>query len=97
VFVLIAARRRARSQEFLNLVWLLRSNPVVKGNVWLQRTFVNRSTGDGTLRFQTIPDKGILDLTGLVRGARNLEATYQEFLNLVWLLRSNPVVKGIIY
>jgi membrane protein YdbS with pleckstrin-like domain len=41
------------------------------------------------------PDDDVLELTGIARG-RRLEETYQQLLNLVFLLRSNPVIKGII-
>jgi hypothetical protein len=68
-------------------------------------------TGDGTLvltltaepiagqkrRRQQIRPGGeqFTYVTGLAKGSR-LEATFQQLLNLTFLLRGNPVVKGII-
>ena len=64
-------------------------------NIELHRNFINRLTGDGTLMIQLVHQKKQIKLTGLARGPR-LEDIRQQLLNLVWLLRSNAAVKGII-
>ena len=79
-------------------------------SIELDRTIANRLTGDGTLmielsgtatsslrrRGRRKPSTGdVLKVTGLTRG-RQLDATFQQLLNLVFLLRANPIVKGII-
>lgn len=79
-------------------------------NIELKRTFINRMTGDGTLVLMLSPaaiaDKGrrrrkhpgreqFVNVTGLAKGAR-LEDEYQQLLGLIFLLRGNPVIKGII-
>ncbi len=80
-------------------------------NIDLERTFVNRMTGDGTLILTLTADPvagrkrrrgrkqaaGVqfAYVTGLAKGSR-LEATFQQLLGLTFLLRGNPVVKGII-
>jgi tetratricopeptide (TPR) repeat protein len=70
--------------------------------VTLERTFVNRLTGDGTLVLQVDPRRSIqgangdeLELVGIARGKR-LEQIYQGLLNVIFLLRSSPLVKGFI-
>jgi tetratricopeptide (TPR) repeat protein len=73
----------------------------------LKRTLINRMTGDGTLILSIGPE-GIADqrkvrkgklttvkVPGLAQGTA-LTELYQTLLNLVFLLRGNPVVKGII-
>jgi membrane protein YdbS with pleckstrin-like domain len=80
-------------------------------NIDLERTLLNRMTGDGTMVFLLTPEPTtegrrhrekhphmrdqIVEVTGLARGSR-LEHTFQQLLNLTFLLRGNPVVKGII-
>jgi hypothetical protein len=76
-------------------------------NVGLDRTLVNRITGDGTLELALNLDpmvdprkkpKGtqtIVRVTGLVSGP-NLNEMQQSLLNIAFLLRGNPVLKGII-
>lgn len=79
-------------------------------NIELERTFINRMTGDGTLVLILSPlaaadrhrrkrkqsgSEQFVDVIGLAKG-RRLEDTYQQLLNLTFLLRGNPVVKGII-
>jgi hypothetical protein len=68
-------------------------------DVGLHQTMLNRLTGDGTLilsfeqRSSTRPEP--VRLTGIAKGAR-LREIYQQLLNLIFLLRSNPRVKGVI-
>ncbi len=80
-------------------------------NIELDRTFINRMTGDGTLVFTLTPEpiagqkrrrerkhpasEQFAYVTGLAKGSR-LEGTFQQLLGLTFLLRGNPVVKGII-
>jgi hypothetical protein len=80
-------------------------------NIELERTLVNRMTGDGTLVFMLSPEavanrrhrrrkkrpdvEQFVDVTGFAKGSR-LEDAYQQLLSLTFLLRANPVVKGII-
>jgi membrane protein YdbS with pleckstrin-like domain len=77
-------------------------------DVELRRPIVNRLTGDCTLVFSLSPagpargpgrllqsQGGRLRVTGLLRG-RRLRESYQDLLNLVFVLRSNAQVKGII-
>jgi hypothetical protein len=80
-------------------------------NVELDRTLANRLTGDGGIVVELTgtatangrrrarrrnPQQGeIITLVGLTHGQR-LDDAYQQLLNLVFLLRGNPVVKGII-
>jgi hypothetical protein len=76
----------------------------------LERTLLNRMTGDGTLVFLLSPQpvgigrrrwkhrsmyNQIVEVTGLARKS-HLDDTFQQLLNLTFLLRGNPVVKGII-
>jgi pSer/pThr/pTyr-binding forkhead associated (FHA) protein len=75
-------------------------------NVNLDRSFFNRLTGDGTLEL-VIPIDPLsssrrerkksqtLKVTGVATG-RELIVLHQRLLNLTFLLRGNPVVKGII-
>jgi hypothetical protein len=79
-------------------------------NIELERTLVNRMTGDGTLVLILSPLAGadrrrrrkkhagteqFVDVIGLAHGS-SLQDTYQQLLNLTFMLRGNPVVKGII-
>lgn len=74
-------------------------------DVELRRPLLNRLTGDGTLVLSLSPSgastlpgrrgRGRIRVTGLLRG-RRLRESYQELLNLVFALRSNAQVKGII-
>jgi tetratricopeptide (TPR) repeat protein len=76
-------------------------------NVGLDRTLVNRITGDGTLELALNLDpivdprkkpKGThttVRITGLVSGP-DLSEMQQDLLNIAFLLRGNPVLKGII-
>jgi membrane protein YdbS with pleckstrin-like domain len=65
-----------------------------------RQTLLNRVTGDGILIIHPLPRargnaKDIV-VPGLARG-RKLREMHQELLNLTWLLRSSPAVKGVIY
>ena len=77
-------------------------------NVKLERSLVHRVTGDGMLsldlrghdRALNGPRRGRegadeIELVGIARGPQ-LDTLHQQLLNLVFLLRANPVVKGII-
>jgi pSer/pThr/pTyr-binding forkhead associated (FHA) protein len=73
----------------------------------LEKTLINRITGDGTLIFALGPEATtehrrllglkptIVKVPGLAHGGQ-LASLYQDLLNLVFLLRGNLVVKGII-
>ena len=63
--------------------------------VELKRSWVNRLTGDGTLLLTVHTPHRVYAVTGVATGPR-LEGMYQALLNLVFLLRSNPNIKGII-
>ncbi|MGV4986854.1 tetratricopeptide repeat protein [Streptomyces sp. NRAIS4] len=74
-------------------------------NIALHRTLLQRLTGDGKFVIEVINpalatkktrNNRPTHVTGVARGAR-LEPFYHELLNLVWHLRANPLVKGIIY
>lgn len=74
-------------------------------DIELRRPLVNRLTRDGTLVLSLSPSgatrlpgrrgQGRIRVTGLLRG-RRLGESYQDLLNLVFVLRSNAQVKGII-
>jgi tetratricopeptide (TPR) repeat protein len=79
-------------------------------NIDLDRRLVNRMTGDGTLVFSltfgVLPENyerrrrrnkpdHVIEVRGLVHGAK-LTELHQDLLNLTFLLRGNPIVKGII-
>ncbi|TCO33002.1 PH (Pleckstrin Homology) domain-containing protein [Kribbella steppae] len=75
-------------------------------NVNLDRTLVNRLTGDGTLEFTLSLDQSdesrrgrkndrIVKVTGIAEG-KDLVELHQRLLNLTFLLRGNPIIKGII-
>jgi tetratricopeptide (TPR) repeat protein len=77
-------------------------------DVELRRPVLNRLTGDCTLVLSLSPNGpargsgrlprsqgGRIRVTGLLRG-RRLRESYQDLLNLVFVLRSNAQVKGII-
>ncbi|HEY4388322.1 MAG TPA: tetratricopeptide repeat protein [Ktedonobacteraceae bacterium] len=64
-------------------------------NIEFKQSFSNRLTGDGTLIFHIEGESGPLVIKGLAKGEK-LQETYQQFLNLVSLLRFNPSVKGFI-
>ena len=80
-------------------------------NIDLDRRLINRLTGDGTLvlslTFGVLPEDykrkrnwnkpqlKVVELCGFARG-KELEQTYQDLLSLSFLLRGNPIVKGII-
>ncbi|HTK09004.1 MAG TPA: tetratricopeptide repeat protein [Ktedonobacteraceae bacterium] len=64
-------------------------------NIEFKQSFSNRLTGDGTLIFHIEGEAGPLVIKGLAKGEK-LQETYQQFLNLVSLLRFNPSVKGFI-
>ena len=61
----------------------------------LHKSLPNRLTGDGTLVFTVRGEPKPILLTGLARG-RALEEIRQQLMNLVFALRSNQMVKGII-
>jgi len=94
-------RKGILSRRLLNIdLWRVSS-------IELERTLLNRVTGDGTLvlelQHQPRPSRAghgrardrSVELTGIARGVR-LEEIYQQLLNIVFLLRSSPIVKGII-
>lgn len=57
---------------------------------------IDRITGHGELRFTTVSAPGgVIKVRGLARG-RRLKDIHAQLVDLVFLLRSNPVVKGII-
>jgi hypothetical protein len=79
-------------------------------NIDLDRRLINRMTGDGalifSLTFGVLPEHyerrrkrnkpdHVVRVCGLVRGPRLMEL-HQDLLNLTFLLRGNPIVKGII-
>jgi membrane protein YdbS with pleckstrin-like domain len=80
-------------------------------NIDLDRRLVNRLTGDGTLilslTFGVLPEDykrernwkkpqlKVVEICGFAKGSE-LEQTYQDLLSLSFLLRGNPIVKGII-
>ncbi|MFC9911802.1 FHA domain-containing protein [Streptomyces sp. NPDC127197] len=65
-------------------------------SIELHRTLLQRMTRDGKLVIEEVhKSKKPLEVVGLARGSE-LRQIYQEVLNLVFLLRGNPVVKGII-
>ena len=79
-------------------------------NIDLDRRLINRMTGDGALIFsltfgvlpehyerrrrRSKPDH-VVQVCGLVHGPQLMEL-HQDLLNLTFLLRGNPIVKGII-
>ena len=64
-------------------------------NIEFKQSFLNRLTGDGVLVFHIENEPQPLIIRGLVKG-KKLQDTYQQFLNLVSLLRFNPNAKGYI-
>lgn len=75
-------------------------------NIDLHRRLINRMTGDGVLVLDLTPvstsrprrygrRRCVVRVIGIARGPRLLEI-HQHLLNLEFLLRSNPAVKGII-
>jgi hypothetical protein len=79
-------------------------------NIDLDRRLINRMTGDGTLVFSLtfgmLPENyrrrrrreradHVVEVCGVVHGAE-LAELHQDLLNLTFLLRGNPIVKGII-
>jgi membrane protein YdbS with pleckstrin-like domain len=64
-------------------------------NIEFKQSFANRLTGDGTLIFRIENEAEPLVIKGLVKG-KKLQEIYQQFLNLVALLRLNPSAKGFI-
>lgn len=80
-------------------------------NIDLDRRLINRLTGDGTLvfslTFDVLPEnyqrhrkkKGrsseVVEVCGIAQDAK-LSELHQDLLNLTFLLRGNPIVKGII-
>jgi membrane protein YdbS with pleckstrin-like domain len=75
-------------------------------NVQLHRSPLQRLTRDGTLVIDVLRSaqpaskldlkRGPVRVVGLARDAE-LNTVYHQMLDLVWLLRGNPWVKGIIY
>lgn len=63
-------------------------------DVELHRIFLDLLTRDGSLIFRIHNDRPLV-VRGLARG-RRLDGIYQKLLSLVFFLRSNSVVKGII-
>jgi len=64
-------------------------------NILLERRGLHLLTGDGSLVFQSIAGTEPITVTGLARGPE-LERLHEELLDLVFLLRSNPSIKGIV-
>ena len=88
-------RRRLKNHD----IWRVR-------NVDLDRRLLNRMSGDGMLVFDLTPYSlgsqtrrarrgNTVRVIGLARGPRLIDV-HQKLLNLEFLLRGNPVVKGII-
>ena len=88
-------RRRLKNYD----IWRVR-------NVNLDRRLLNRMSGDGVLVFDVTPYSmggqtrrarrgNTVRVIGLARGQRLIDV-HQKLLNLEFLLRGNPVVKGII-
>jgi FHA domain/Tetratricopeptide repeat len=88
-------RRRLKNHD----IWRVR-------NVDLDRRLLNRMSGDGVLVFDLTPYSmggqtrrarrgNTVRVIGLARGQRLIDV-HQKLLNLEFLLRGNPVVKGII-
>ena len=88
-------RRRLKNYD----IWRVR-------NVDLDRRLLNRMSGDGVLVFDVTPYSmggqtrrarrgNTVRVIGLARGQRLIDV-HQKLLNLEFLLRGNPVVKGII-
>ncbi len=61
----------------------------------LHRGLINRMTGTGYFRVET-HDKATYLIPGPEEG-KKLDQLFQELLDLVYLLRANPIIKGIIY
>jgi membrane protein YdbS with pleckstrin-like domain len=64
-------------------------------NIVLERRGLNLLTGDGTLVFYGTTGTPPTRVTGVTRG-RDLERLHEELLDLVFLLRTNPSIKGIV-
>jgi pSer/pThr/pTyr-binding forkhead associated (FHA) protein/membrane protein YdbS with pleckstrin-like domain len=65
-------------------------------DVQLRKGCIQRLTGDGVIALTVGKRKrNPLRIVGLARG-QELSDVYEDMLNLVFLLRGNPVVKGII-
>jgi membrane protein YdbS with pleckstrin-like domain len=64
-------------------------------NIVLERKGLHLLTGDGDLVFHGISGTDPITVTGLARG-RELDRLHQELLDLVFLLRTNPSIKGIV-
>jgi hypothetical protein len=66
-------------------------------DIELRQNALQRLTGDGTLVFKVArgDPKKPLEVTGVARG-QALRDLHQKLLNLTFLMRGNPVVKGII-
>lgn len=64
-------------------------------DIELKQGFWNRLTGDGTLVMTAYQEEKPVDVTGIARG-QDLRDMYQRILNVAFLLRSSPVVKGIV-
>jgi hypothetical protein len=65
-------------------------------DMWLKASTLNRLTNDGTIEFELHNIKRHVKVTGLAKGD-DLGLIYQDLLNLVFVLRSQQAVKGIIY
>jgi hypothetical protein len=85
-----------QKHEVVHDLWLIQQ-------IELVRTLLNRITRDGTLVFfgSNRPDprhpfqNGRITIRGLAKGDQ-LEAIYQQLQDLKFVLRANPVVKGVI-
>jgi tetratricopeptide (TPR) repeat protein len=64
-------------------------------DIELKQGFWNRLTKDGTLIMTAYQETEPVEVTGIARGPE-LREIYQQILNLSFLLRSSPVVKGIV-
>jgi membrane protein YdbS with pleckstrin-like domain len=64
-------------------------------NIVLERKGLHLLTGDGNLVFHGISGTEPITVTGIARG-RELDRLHRELLDLVFLLRTNPSIKGIV-
>jgi hypothetical protein len=104
--VVTIANARMRIERGILHRWVETVDLWIVNDIDLDRDLIQRLTGDGTVTFKgTRHDrprrwsraKGSqpLKVTGLARGPE-LDRIYRQLLDLKFLLRANPIVKGII-
>jgi hypothetical protein len=64
-------------------------------NIVLERRGLHLLSGDGDLVFQGMTGTDPIVVTGIARG-HDLDDLHEELLDLVFLLRTNPSIKGIV-